>query len=443
MNFAKQLARLTGGAERLRVAATFSFLVQGITRLSTFLLAILLARHLSPEVYGVYVLVLALLNVLLVFAEFGLPTLTLRESASQARLSASVFGSIKLSVTLSVLVASVALAAVFGLGQVEHGSYWAYVFMLASIPVLAVTKIIGHALRGLMKSIAAQCLDTMALPLVLLLLVGVLIYSGFGIEDANWLLGYRLFVAVIALIGIVAFLLLNHAHSGAEKSNEPDLTTLGSRLRLGIPFFLLAIFNVLNAQADILLVGFFLEASDVAIYRVGVQLASIVVFATTVVSSVFAPRYAALYSKGDYQGLQQLATRCAKLLFYSALPIVIVVGWWAEEILVAVFGSPYGDAAPALRWLLLAQLISASVGSPGFLLTMSGFENISLKIVGIAAALNIILNLFLVPSYGILGAAIATVVSLGFWNIAMSYQAKRVLNIDSSLISLLRKPSLE
>ena len=70
-------------------------------------------------------------------------------------------------------------------------------------------------------------------------------------------------------------------------------------------------------------------------------------------------------------------------------------------------------------------MVSAFAGPAGNLLQMTGRQLIYMNVLFVGALINIILNYFLIPIYGIEGAAIASMCSLLFWNLSMVYFVKK------------------
>ena len=70
---------------------------------------------------------------------------------------------------------------------------------------------------------------------------------------------------------------------------------------------------------------------------------------------------------------------------------------------------------------------------------MSGQQNSYMNILIIGAIINILLNYFLIPIYGINGAALASVFSLSFWNLSMVYIVKRRFGFSTIYLPFLRK----
>jgi O-antigen/teichoic acid export membrane protein len=94
--------------------------------------------------------------------------------------------------------------------------------------------------------------------------------------------------------------------------------------------------------------------------------------------------------------------------------LFLVCGRW----LLGLFGPEFTVAYPALLLISLGQLFNAYCGQNGTVATMTGRERAQTKILIVAAAINVFLNLLLIPLFGITGGAIASAASVMFWNVA-------------------------
>jgi PST family polysaccharide transporter len=94
--------------------------------------------------------------------------------------------------------------------------------------------------------------------------------------------------------------------------------------------------------------------------------------------------------------------------------IAVVFTAFAPWITKAVFGPEYGDAAPVLQvhiWAAVAVFLGVASGQ---YLTNEGLQRITLYRTLLGLAANILLNVLLIPLYGALGAALATLISYFF-----------------------------
>jgi O-antigen/teichoic acid export membrane protein len=104
-----------------------------------------------------------------------------------------------------------------------------------------------------------------------------------------------------------------------------------------------------------------------------------------------------------------------KSMKYTAcvlLPIGLGVGFFAREIITTIFGGGFVHAVLPLQILIVGTVIFGVVKAIGGSTTGAGRPGIALKIVATSATINIVLNILLIPYLGIVGAAIATAISL-------------------------------
>ncbi len=123
--------------------------------------------------------------------------------------------------------------------------------------------------------------------------------------------------------------------------------------------------------------------------------------------------------------LLYVAKRAAKLIFWTTVPVLIGLLVLGEPLLEQLFGPQFVKAYPALFLMVLGQFINAVSGSTGLFMNMTGREVVFRNIVLSAALINIVMNYFLTPRYGIVGAACAYMISISFWNISTLIFTKR------------------
>ena len=97
--------------------------------------------------------------------------------------------------------------------------------------------------------------------------------------------------------------------------------------------------------------------------------------------------------------------------------------------MLGLFGENYILAREALLLLLGGQFFSSLCGPGAVYLNMTGKQKKLNTILILGLGINVILNLALIPAYGIEGAAVATLISMIFWNsliVAAIYSTDRI-----------------
>ena len=401
----------------------------------TFLTTVLLARLLGPSDYGMYAFVYATVSLLSVPAKFGLPTLVVRETA-RGMLNqdyASVQGvwqwTGRVTTLISAALVVLTLAGIWFFKEpLTSQRLLTFLWALALVPLIALGDLRGAALSGLHRVIAGQLPEFLLRPgIFTLLLVGSALLGNDSLSAPK---AMALYVFSTALaFGIGAWLLWRATPLSVRRA----LPNFNSRTWLlsALPLALIGGMQFINQQASILLQGFFLPDTAIGIYRIASQVAVLASFGLMTINLVLTPRFATLYAQGNMTKLQSLVTTSARaiLIFNLALTVGFIV--WGRLFLVFAFGSPYEAAYIPLIILLIGQLINSGAGSVGLLLNMSGHEQETARGMMVAAVLNIILNLLLIPLWGINGSALATSTSLIGWNVLLWRVVRKKLGINS------------
>jgi len=95
----------------------------------------------------------------------------------------------------------------------------------------------------------------------------------------------------------------------------------------------------------------------------------------------------------------------------------------------SIFGTQFTSGGNILTVLSIGQFVNVAMGSVGYLLVMSGNETLMRNSTIVAALINIVLHIILVPLAGVLGAAIASTLSLIMMNVFLAYFVWLRLNI--------------
>ena len=135
--------------------------------------------------------------------------------------------------------------------------------------------------------------------------------------------------------------------------------------------------------------------------------------------------------------LRRSYTIVAKWLAFITMPIFLVLCLYPEYVLNFLFGSAYIDAAPALRILSIGFILEALSGPNVATLIALGESRFIMWATLAAAAINVVLNIVLIPLWGIVGAAIASAVSLTLFGAIKSvklYASYRIQPLSKNLL---------
>ena len=229
---------------------------------------------------------------------------------------------------------------------------------------------------------------------------------------------------------------LCHDDLAADRRHGPRRRTIPAGLRtinlrewfvVSLPIFLVESFFFILTNADVLMVGAYMDPDDVAVYFATVKTLALVHFVYFAVKAGVAQRYAQ-FTHGDPEKLAEFARETVAWTFWPSVVMAMVVLVLGEPMLV-LFGPGFEAGYPLLFLLVLGVVARAAVGPCESLLTMSGNQNVCAIVYALTLVVNIGLSMVLIPHFGLWGAAIATAVSMTFEAAALSFTAWRKLGI--------------
>jgi O-antigen/teichoic acid export membrane protein len=176
--------------------------------------------------------------------------------------------------------------------------------------------------------------------------------------------------------------------------------------RFSLPRTFGAMFQVFITYIDILLVGAYRTAGSAASYSVASRYVTFSTFALGAVVSAVATQLSRLMDGRDYDKVNAVYKSATWWTAAASWPPLLVLAVFSP-LFMTIFGHGYRSGAGALTILSLAMLVTIGTGPNGLLLLMSGRSGLNLAIQGLGLAVNVGLNVWLIPILGLPGAAIA------------------------------------
>ena len=398
--------------------ASASFSIRVVSTGLQFGLHLLLARILGVAQYGIYIYCLTWISIWTLLTNLGWDTTLVRFlSTYQAELA---FGKIQglwrishqFVLSSSILLWGLVSLILWGI-QIPSDLKLTLGIGLLCLPFLGFTTLRQAALRALGKIALAQLPEDILRPVVLLFLViGTARIVPSSMTASFTMILYGIAIAIAFCVGTY---FLNLHFPASVKTAIPEYET-PQWLKVSLPLALTAGVSLILGQTDTVMLGWLKGTTETGIYGVANRLAGLTTFGLVAVNAIAAPTYARLYAQKNHQALQHCLKLSARgVCTYAALVglVLISAGPW----ILSWFGPEFVAAYPPLVVLVLGQLVNASTGSVGVLLTMTGYQTDVAKVIAIGAMINVVLNSILIPGSGVVGAAIATAISTVFWNI--------------------------
>jgi O-antigen/teichoic acid export membrane protein/Mrp family chromosome partitioning ATPase len=167
--------------------------------------------------------------------------------------------------------------------------------------------------------------------------------------------------------------------------------------------------------ADTLLLGVLGSSGQVGVYNVATRLVQLATFVMVPINAAFSPRIADLYQRGRMEQLRHTYGLAASWIIRLSLPAFVLLIVFPRDLL-ALFGRGFAVGAAVTVILAAGKFIDAATGPCGLMLNMTGRPKLNVLDNLAGLALNVLLNVLLIPRYGIVGAAAAWAVSLAVVN---------------------------
>lgn len=243
-------------------------------------------------------------------------------------------------------------------------------------------------------------------------------------QPLNAIIAHFYGVVVLAILSLIV------AYSNIKTISLKTEESSWLFLKEAFPMMLSSTILILLGWLDTFVLGIFESNDNIGIYNVAIKIATFTSFTLQAINSILAPKLAKSHNEQDQALFNKLIRFTTTLNFYSTLIIVALIVL-THKWLLGIFGDEFVSGGSVLILLCLGQLINSMSGSVGVILQMTGKQKVYQYIVIVALFLNIILNFTLIPKFGIVGAAIATVVSISSWNVIGAVYLKRKMNIRS------------
>jgi O-antigen/teichoic acid export membrane protein len=187
-----------------------------------------------------------------------------------------------------------------------------------------------------------------------------------------------------------------------------DKALIKKLVKFGIPVMIGWAGWYIISYTDTLLLTFFTKMDQVGLYNAALPTSNVLQYFSIAMAAVLLPMTSEMWARNHKEQLAAGVSLLYKYSFLMIIPISLAMFSFPEVVLNILFGAKYVAAANALRVLVIGTIFYVIAGTNFSVLSGIGKPKISSKIILIAAGINIILNLALIPFWGIIGSAIAS-----------------------------------
>jgi O-antigen/teichoic acid export membrane protein len=190
------------------------------------------------------------------------------------------------------------------------------------------------------------------------------------------------------------------------------------------------------SQADVIMIGYFLNNDDVGVYRIALQFTTIATFTTYALRTTLWPKVSKWGKSGDTMLVEESLSQALTYSLLLAIPVMVGGILLGDKLLYLFYGEEFKKGYSVLIILLAVQVVNVFQFFFTMYLDALNHPKESFKVTSVSAAGNILLNLILIPVYGITGAAIATLLTMILNVILARRPLMKLMNIKIKLDSL-------
>ncbi|NJE85499.1 flippase [Thermococcus sp. CX2] len=386
-----------------------------------FLTRAIIARYFETDQYGLFSLALTVLNIGVLLALLGLQSGLSREISLYRKRDPEKVPELVSTAVLLVTATSITAALLIALGSrwiaaiFQEESLSSTLRILApSLPFAVMMAILVTVSRGFGRVKEKVYYQNIVYPVTFLAFTILGILGGFGFTFV--------FVAYVLsqFLGFIT-LFINLFKLKLLPSELRFNVKLGIELlTFSLPLMLTGILDYVMSWTDTLMLGYYMTSEVVGLYNAAAPIARMLPVFLNSAGFLYIPTATAFFAQGkllEMKRIYQVITRWIFLLTFPAFVLILV---FPEATIGALFGPKYTEASLALEILAIGFMFHTFLGLNGMSLTIIGETRANLVGNLFAATANILLNVLLIPIYGIEGAATATAVSYIIANIFRS-----------------------
>ena len=382
-----------------------------------FVSRIILVRFTTQTEYGIYSLALVIISIFVMISTLGLSEGSTRYIAyfrgknEEGKVKGVISSSIKIAIIASISLAVISFfVSDFISSSIFHTpalSTPLKIFSIA-IPFTVLINVFISIFRGFDRVDARVYFQNILSPvLYLLFLIAVVLFS---LSFLGVVYAYVMSIAVTCVVFVIY--MVKKSPLSMKRKEMVDNSMTKELLIFSVPLLAVSMLMMVMSWTDTLMLGYFKTPDVVGLYNAALPLANLILVVLTSMNFIYVPIISQLYSKNLIEEMKRNFAVLTKWIFSLTLPLFFILFLFPDVVLDLLFGSRYIGATFALQILAIGFFCNASLGFPYSTLLVIGKSKFLMCVFLISAIINIVLNIALIPPMGIVGASIASALSL-------------------------------
>jgi O-antigen/teichoic acid export membrane protein len=393
------------------------FFVQGLR----FVSGVLIGRYYGATASGRLTLVVTVMGIFAIFINFGIKD-ALQKLIPEYREKYNLKTAYQLFVKGNLLIVWFSVIACVILFFIspwlcsywnEPGMLWLFRLSGVFLPFFVLGELNYFSLRAALKIHTANM--SLIVPTVIRLMA-LFIVTWFFFDLNN---PVYLHWGTLCILPWLFSLVPVYKHFVKPAKHDALLQPVVSKDIISVAFPMLmtyAAFIVSNSADVFILKSYHVGTDMVGIYKTCTNISMLAATLLVALNTTVQPKITQLYTQQHYDEVRRIASKSSKLIFLLSLPVFVILLFFSKYVM-WLYGVEFMKGAFSLSILTIGQVMNTMCGPVAQLLNATGYHRQFRNISFFGAAMNILINLLLIPHYGITGAAIANTISMILWNI--------------------------
>lgn len=387
--------------------SAFGFAAQFAIKILSFIFSVLIIRNLGAESYGQYTTVLAFGAIFAIFSDLGLAPYTIREISrfrdqpdGNQRIQRLFTNMLVIRILLSFITAILMLATAWLTGRP--------LVMIGAIALNSIGLLL-YSVHGASEAVLSgfERLDVIfgakvVQQLTFVALAAVVLIAGLGY--------YGLILGNLVAIALMTYICWRNVRKLVPLFGGVDISIWRSLLRASLPFAVIGFALGLSYKFDTILLNIFRGDSETGFYNAAYNLVFSAVLISNVINTSMYPTLTREFTNNPGE-LPKIFERMLRYLMIVSLPIAVGGSLLAAPLVDLLYSGSYAQSALALRIMVWVIPLMYASEYLGYVVVIHDKEMRVARAVLVSTAVNISLNLLLVPVYGLLAASVMTVIT--------------------------------
>lgn len=403
---------------------TLALIIQKVISFSYF---VIIARALGPDDLGKYYFAISFTTIFAIIIDLGLSNVLTREVAKkqdEARRYLSNILGLKIPLAFLALAIVASLSYAFGYSSILRSLILvsAISMVLDSFTLTFFAVMRGH------HNLRFESISAMIFQLIVLSSGMFAMWLGWGLM---WLIGA---LALASAYNFIYSLVIVKTKTDVSLKPTYDKSFIKALIAITAPFAIFAILQRLYTYLDAVMLQKMAGDRAVGIYQVSFKIINALQFLPMAFSASLYPAFSSYWLKNREQ-LAVTFERAMNYLLIIAAPITIGVLATSDKIIL-LFNSEYSEAVAPLQISMLALSFIFLNFAIGALLNACDRQKYNTVVMGMAATLSIVINLYLIPRYGALGATITVLITNAFMFVVGMFIVPTIVKYDYRKVAM-------